>query len=96
MGVFLEKFHKIRNSFRMSSEVRHMEDLRVLKGELFVKAYDHAQNGRKVYDYHKSNIIVNTASILIARLLKDNKEFKLNQKINKSSLTNLANCYKKK
>lgn len=71
MGIFVEKCKKMVPMFRMSSSVRHDEKMSGLRGELFLKAYE---KGDLVYDYHKSNIIVNTASILIARLLKDNEE----------------------
>lgn len=65
----LKKFEPIR--FMLGSCMRYKEQTKGLKGELFIKAYE---NGKLVYDYNKSNIIVNTASILIARLLKDNNE----------------------
>jgi hypothetical protein len=41
------------------------------KGELFLFL---KENGKLIKTYHHSNIIVNTASIMIARLLKDNSE----------------------
>jgi len=55
----------------IGSAIRYKEQTPRLKGELFIKAYE---KGVLVYDYRKHNIIVNTASILIARLLKDNTE----------------------
>jgi hypothetical protein len=55
----------------VSPAVRYEEGSVRLKGELFLKAYE---GGELVHSYQKSNIIVNTASILIARLLKDNAE----------------------
>jgi len=56
---------------KMNPAIRYEDDSNKLKGELFLKAY---QDGKLIHEYHKSNIIVNTASILIARLLKDNAE----------------------
>jgi hypothetical protein len=55
----------------VGSAFKFKEQSRRLKGELFIKAYE---KDKLVYEYRKHNIIVNTASILIARLLKDNKE----------------------
>jgi hypothetical protein len=62
------------NMFKLNSSMREKENFHGLKGELILKAYDMAQDGKLVYQYHHSNIIVNTASILIARLLKDSSE----------------------
>ena len=45
-----------------------------IKGEVFIKAYDYAQGGKLVFEHNHSNIIVNTSSLLIARLLKDSSE----------------------
>jgi hypothetical protein len=74
MSFFKEKTKRILNMLKISPVIREREDGPKLKGELFLKAYDMALDGRLVYSYHKSNIIVNTASILIARLLKDSSE----------------------
>ncbi len=72
MGFFTENFKKIVPfEIKLRSQMREEEEFNGLKGELFIKAYD---NGKLVYNYQKHNIIVNTASILIARLLKDNSE----------------------
>jgi hypothetical protein len=71
MGFFTEKVKKIGNMFHMGSAIKERETYKGMRGELFLRAYE---GGIQVYDYHKSNIIVNTASILIARLLKDNSE----------------------
>jgi len=70
---FFEESIKGLNSIKMmlGTALKYKEQTPKLKGELFMKAYE---NGVLVHDYHKSNIIVNTASILIARLLKDNTE----------------------
>jgi len=72
MARFLEYLKKTAaGALRLSASMIFPEDTKTLKGELFVKAYD---DGKLVYDYHHSNIIVNVASILIARLLKDSAE----------------------
>lgn len=74
MSFFKEKTKRMLNMFKLSSVSREKENTPGLKGELFLKAYDMALGGKLVYSYHHSNIIVNTASILIARLLKDSSE----------------------
>lgn len=74
MSFFKEKTKRMLNMFKLSTSMREKEDVRRMKGELFIKAYDMLQDGKLVYEYHRSNIIVNTASILIARLLKDSSE----------------------
>jgi hypothetical protein len=51
--------------------IRYQEEAKKLKGELFLFL---KENGKIIKTIHQSNIIVNTASILIARLLKDNTE----------------------
>jgi hypothetical protein len=71
MSFFKENLERIKQALHIKSVMRERETLRGLRGELFMKGYE---AGELVYEYHKSNIIVNTASILIARLLKDNKE----------------------
>jgi hypothetical protein len=74
MSFFKEKTKRMLNMFKLSSVSREKENTPGLKGELFLKAYDMALDGKLVYSYHHSNIIVNTASILIARILKDSSE----------------------
>jgi len=74
MSLFKENFHRVRNLMHLGCSIKEKENLRGLRGELTLKVYDTSQNGKLVYEYHQSNIIVNTASILIARLLKDNDE----------------------
>jgi hypothetical protein len=74
MSFFREKTKRVANMFKLISVLREKEDVSGLKGELILKAYDMAQDGKLVYNYRHSNIIVNTASILIARLLKNNSE----------------------
>jgi hypothetical protein len=74
MSFFREKTKKMLNMFSIKPVIRENEKVSGMRGELFLKAYDSNQGGKLVYDYHKNNIIVNTASILIARLLKDSSE----------------------
>ncbi len=74
MSFFKEKTKRMLNMFKLNSSMREKEDIPGLKGELILKAYDMAQDGKLVYQYRHHNIIVNTASILIARLLKDSSE----------------------
>ena len=65
----IKGFNKVAMFF--GSALKHKEQFSPLKGELFLKLYE---KGVLIHEYHKSNIVVNTASILIARLLKDNAE----------------------
>ena len=74
MGIFREATKKAASICRLMPVLREKEELRGLHGELILKAYDMAQDGKLVYSYQHSNIIVNTASILIARLLKNSSE----------------------
>jgi len=71
MAIFKERIQRFFNLMKMSPTLKYEDDSTKLKGELYLKAYE---NGELVHEYRKSNIIVNTASILIARLLKDNSE----------------------
>jgi hypothetical protein len=74
MSIFREKYRGAKSSLDIKPILKIDESLLSLKGELFIKAYDMAQDGKLVYNYQHSNIIVNVASILIARLLKNNAE----------------------
>lgn len=74
MSFFKEKTKRMLNMFKVMPFLREKETMPTLKGELILKAYDMADGGKLVYNYRHSNIIVNTASILIARLLKDSSE----------------------
>ena len=62
-----EKLGMFRNLLSLGSSLFHKESTHQVKGELFLKAYE---NGKLVHEYNHHNIIVNTASILIAGLLK--------------------------
>jgi len=71
MGFFRENVRNIKNMFRLACTERFEENTQGLKGKIILRAHE---AGKLVYEYEHSNIIVNTASILIARLLKDNEE----------------------
>lgn len=71
MGLLRDNCKKLGNVLKTAISNRFIEKTRGLKGELILKGYE---KGELVYEYKHSNVIVNTASILIARLLKDNKE----------------------
>ncbi len=71
MGLFNERCRSISNQLRMAFEMKEREGLAGLKGKLILRAYD---GGTLVREIEQDNIIVNVASILIARLLKDNEE----------------------
>lgn len=74
MSFFNEKLRRVRNFFSFFPILREKENISLPRGYLFIKAYDMALDGKLVYNYEEHNIIVNTASILIARLLKNNTE----------------------
>lgn len=67
--VLQRTFESAFGGFRL----RHEERMKGLHGEFWVRLFD-AKTGRIVEERHGNNIIVNTASVLIARLLKDNHE----------------------
>lgn len=72
MTVFkdlLKKFKDPRVHFGFLR--KEVELVKPLKGHLTIKGYE---NGKLVIDYSHSNIIVNSASVLISRLLKDSGE----------------------
>lgn len=72
MGILREKFQRFRDPmFYLGFLKKEKEFLRPLKGHLFIKGYE---KGNLIVDYSHGNIIVNSASVLIARLLKDNTE----------------------
>jgi hypothetical protein len=71
MGFFKENIQKMGNLFHMGTAIKERETYRGMKGKLILKAYE---GGVLVQEYTSPNIIVNTASILIARLLKDSSE----------------------
>lgn len=68
-------FENIKRAFEGSFggfKIKHHEKVKPLHGEYWLTLRDH--NGRIIEQRHHTNIIVNTASVLIARLLKDSKE----------------------
>jgi hypothetical protein len=70
--MFIENFKKVlKQHLQIFSGLTYEEKTTCLKGELFLFL---RENGALIKTIHQSNIIVNTASILIARLLKDNTE----------------------
>lgn len=71
MGLYRENIHRVGNEMSLGISSTHRERYIGMRGKLFLKAYE---GGRLVHEYTSHNIIVNTASILIARLLKDNEE----------------------
>lgn len=68
---FRENLRKTVDRFFFGFAFKHSETTRALKGEyrMILK-----EAGKIVEERHGKNIIVNSASILIARLLKDNNE----------------------
>jgi len=70
---FKEILKKSRESNFFSFLYRHQESTKRLKGEYWIELCD-SKTGEVLETRHDHNIIVNTASILIARLLKDNHE----------------------
>jgi hypothetical protein len=72
MPSFIEKLKKaVAGSLRYAAFTILKEETHHLHGELILKAYE---GGKLVHEYRQSNIIVNLASVLIARLLKDSSE----------------------
>lgn len=69
--IFNEKLRKTGENLSMGFKMKYPESMNTLKGEYWVRAHE---NGNLVEERHGQNIIVNTASILIARLLKDSAE----------------------
>jgi hypothetical protein len=70
--MFIENFgKKLKQVLQMLSGLRYEEKTKGLKGELFLFL---KEKGVIIKTIHQKNIIVNTASILVARLLKDNTE----------------------
>ena len=69
---FKENLKKTLDGLFGGYRLRFEEKTRGLSGEYWVTLRD-AQTSRVLDERHDHNIIVNTASILIARLLKDNK-----------------------
>jgi hypothetical protein len=73
--MFFKEFYKrTKESFLSALSVNFEEKYKgTMKGEFHIVCRD-ARTGLILEERHGHNIIVNTASILIARLLKDNRE----------------------
>jgi hypothetical protein len=72
MGTFREICKQVKSiGHKYGFLFKHEEEVRGYKGEIFIKGYE---EGKLVLNLYTPNVIVNTASILIARLLKDSSE----------------------
>lgn len=71
--LFKEVLHRTFESAFGGFRLKHKETVKTLRGEFWIKLFD-VSAGRLIDERHGKNIIVNTASVLIARLLKDNHE----------------------
>ena len=71
--LFLEWLKKAKEKCCFGSRYRFDEKLGGLHGEVWMFLRE-ASTSRLLQEYHCRNIIVNSASILIARLLKDSRE----------------------
>jgi len=71
--LFNEKLQPALESCFGGFHLKYNEEVKGLKGEFHIVLRD-AKTGLVVDERHGHNIIVNTASILLARLLKDNNE----------------------
>jgi hypothetical protein len=72
--LFKEFYKRTKESFHSALNMRYEEKYKgAMKGEFHIVCRD-ARTGLILDERHGHNIIVNTASILIARLLKDNRE----------------------
>ena len=71
MKPIVETLNPIRAALSISTKLVEKETLPRIKGFLFLKAWE---NGELVYSFEDHNVIVNSASILIARLLKNSSE----------------------
>jgi len=72
MALFKEILKKTKPlGMLFGSALRYQEEGPKVKGHLTIHLYE---GGKEIYSYEKHNIIVNSASILIAQLLKDNTE----------------------
>jgi hypothetical protein len=71
--IFKENLKKVAENFFGGFNVKYHEYMHPLHGEYWMFLKD-SKTGEILEERHGTNIIVNTASILIARLLKDNTE----------------------
>jgi hypothetical protein len=71
--VFRELLRRTSEQVFGGFRIRHEEKIRPLHGEYWMRLRN-PKTGEIIDERHSHNIIVNTASILIARLLKDPRE----------------------
>lgn len=73
MNIVKEKKKGLKRALqRVGLLFKHKEEEPTgLKGQIFIKGYE---SGEQVLSWESPNVIVNTASILVARLLKDPSE----------------------
>lgn len=72
MGIIKEYFKKAKENMGSGFNVNFKEESKYkIHGEVFLKLHDSDGN---IIEEHKKNVIVDDASILIARLIKDNTE----------------------
>jgi hypothetical protein len=69
--IFIERLRRAADSVFGGYRIKHEEKITPLRGEFRMIL---RENGRIIEERVDHNIIVNTASVLIARLLKDNQE----------------------
>lgn len=68
---FKENLRRVLESTLVGFKYKHSEKTKPLHGEYWLTL---KQGDRVVAERHSTNIIVNSASVLVARLLKDNNE----------------------
>lgn len=71
--IFKEALRKTAECLFGGFALKYEERIPSLSGEVWIRVKD-IKTGKESDVYHSSNIIVKTASVLIARLLKDNSE----------------------
>jgi len=69
--AFRENLKRVLEATRVGFKFKHAEKINALHGEYWLTL---KQGDRVVAERHSTNIIVNSASVLVARLLKDNQE----------------------
>ena len=69
MATFREALNKVKRAgMAFNFLYRFLEKTNKMKGEIFIKAFE---QGVEIFSYESPNVIVNTASVLVASLLKD-------------------------